>query len=217
MIKAAVFDMDGLMFDTERVGRDAWIEVGKRLGFTDLEETNRRCLGCNEARCREIFNEIYGGRLTLDEVLAASRPISNKYYAEHGMPCKEGLQELLDYLKAHRIKIAMATSSNRSSAERNLGMAGLREYFDALICGDMIHKSKPDPDIYLTAAATLGVAPADCIGLEDSRNGIKSVHAAGMHGLLIPDLIPADEEMTAHAEAVLPTLRDVIGWLETHQ
>ena len=130
------------------------------------------------------------------------------------MPCKEGLQELLTYLKDNGMKIAMATSSNREDAERNLNMAGLREYFDALICGDMIRRSKPDPDIYLTAARTLGVQPEECIGLEDSRNGIKSVSAAGMHGILIPDLIQPDEEMTACAEAVLHDLRAVIGWLE---
>ena len=214
MIKAAVFDMDGLMFDTERVGRDAWIQVGEQLGFHNLEQVNERCLGCNQAYCRQIFAEEFGGRLTLDEVIEASKPITAKYYAEHGMPCKEGLQELLAYLKDNGMKIAMATSSNREDAERNLKMAGLREYFDALICGDMIRRSKPDPDIYLTAARTLGVQPEECIGLEDSRNGIKSVSAAGMHGILIPDLIQPDEEMTACAEAVLPDLCAVIGWLE---
>ena len=214
MIKAAVFDMDGLMFDTERVGRDAWIQVGEQLGFHNLEQVNERCLGCNQAYCRQIFQEEFGGRLTLDDVLTAAKPIQEEYYAEHGMPCKEGLQELLTYLKDNGMKIAMATSSNRKDAERNLNMAGLREYFDALICGDMIRRSKPDPDIYLTAARTLGVPPEECIGLEDSRNGIKSVSAAGMHGILIPDLIQPDGEMTACAEAVLPDLRAVIGWLE---
>lgn len=216
MIKAAIFDMDGLMFDTERVGRDAWLQVGEQLGFPNLDEVNNRCLGCNQAYCREIFAEEFGDKLTLDEVIAAAKPIQQQYYAEHGMPCKEGLRELLPYLKAHGIKIAMATSSNREVAEQNLEMAGLRGYFDALICGDMVKKSKPDPDIYLTAACVLEVKPEECIGLEDSRNGIKSVAAAGMHGLLIPDLIPPDAEMLASAEAVLPNLREVITWLEGH-
>lgn len=216
MIKAAVFDMDGLIFDTERVGRDAWIQVGEQYGLHNIDEVNNRCLGCNQARCREIFDEEFGGKLSLDTMLQTAKPIIERYYAEHGMPCKDGLRELLEYLKAHGIKIAMATSSNRADAERNLNMAGLRDYFDALICGDMIQKSKPDPDIYLTAARTLGVQPGECIGLEDSRNGIKSVAAAGMHGMLIPDLIQPDEEMRVSAEAVLPSLREVILWLEEH-
>lgn len=214
MIKAAVFDMDGLMFDTERVGRDAWIQIGQQFGLDNLDEVNNRCLGCNQARCREIFEEEFGGKLSLDTMLQMAKPIIAQYYAEHGMPCKDGLQELLEYLKSHDMKIAMATSSNREDAECNLKMAGLRDYFDALICGDMIKKSKPDPDIYLTAARTLGVQPEECIGLEDSRNGIKSVAAAGMHGMLIPDLIQPDEEMAANAEAILPSLHEVILWLE---
>ncbi len=217
MIKAAVFDMDGLMFDTERVGRDVWIEVGRQFGLDNLEEVNNRCLGCNRARCREIFREEFGDKLSLDTMLAVSKPIIEAYYQKNGMPCKDGLRELLEYLKAHDMRIAMATSSIRGDAERNLRMAGLRDYFDVLICGDMIQKSKPDPDIYLTAARTLGVKPEECIGLEDSRNGIKSVAAAGMHGMLVPDLIEPDEEMKASAEAVLPSLREVITWLEAHQ
>ena len=216
MIQAAVFDMDGLMFDTERVGRDAWNEVGKAWGFGDLTQVNEQCLGRNKASCREIFHRFFGDKLTLDAVLDAAQPIPRRSYEEHGMPCKKGLRELLEYLKAGGIKIAMATSSDRADAEWNLQKAGLREYFNALICGDMVKRSKPDPDIYLTAARTLGVAPENCIGLEDSRNGILSVRNAGMHPILIPDLVKPDEEMLSAAEVVLSDLGQVIGWLESH-
>ena len=214
MILAAVFDMDGLMFDTEAVGRDAWNQVGEAMGFGDLTKVNEQCLGRNKAACREIFGRVFGGKLTLDEVLAAAKPIQRRYYEEHGMPCKEGLRELLAYLKETGRKIAMATSSDREDAEWNLRKAGLREYFDALVCGDMVKKSKPDPDIYLTAAKVLGVEPGDCIGLEDSRNGILSVKNAGMHPVLVPDLIRPDAEMISAAEVVLDDLGEVIGWIE---
>lgn len=214
MIKAAVFDMDGLMFDTERVGREAWNQVGEALGFGNLDAVNERCLGCNKEYCRGIFQQAFGGALTLDRVLELAAPIQQQWYREHGMPCKKGLHELLDYLRETGRKIAMATSSDRSIAERNLEMAGLRSYFDVLVCGDMVRKSKPDPDIYLTAARLLGVAPEECIGLEDSRNGILSVHAAGMVGLLIPDLIQPDEQMRQAADVVLSDLGKVIEWLQ---
>lgn len=215
MIQAAVFDMDGLMFDTEAVGRDAWNEVGKAKGFGDLTRINEQCLGRNKAACREIFDRAFGGKLTLDEVLAAAKPIQREYYETHGMPCKKGLRELLAYLKETGRKIAMATSSDREDAEWNLRKAGLREYFDALICGDMVGRSKPAPDIYLTAARALGVEPEACIGLEDSRNGILSVKNAGMHPVLVPDLIRPDAEMISAAEVVLDNLGEVIGWLKS--
>ncbi len=213
-ILAAVFDMDGLMFDTERVGRDAWNRVGEDLGLGNMDAVNERCLGCNKAYCRKVFEDTFHGALSLDKMLELAEPYRQAYFEEYGMPCKKGLRALLEYLKASGRKIAMATSSDRSDAEKNLAMAGLRTYFDRLICGDMIHRSKPDPDIYLTAAAELGVSPGNCIGLEDSRNGILSVHAAGMKGILIPDLIPADEEMRAAAAVQLESLDQVIGWLE---
>ena len=216
MIKAAVFDMDGLMFDTERVGRDAWNQVGEALGFGNLDAVNERCLGCNKEHCREIFREFFGEALTLDRVLELAAPIQQAWYQEHGMPCKKGLHELLRYLRDTGRKIAMATSSDRSIAERNLEIAGLRCYFDQLVCGDMVRRSKPDPDIYLTAARLLEVKPEECIGLEDSRNGILSVHAAGMTGLLVPDLIQPDAQMIEAADAVLPDLGAVIGWLENY-
>lgn len=214
MIKAAIFDMDGLMFDTERVGRDAWLQIGEQLGYDNLDAVNDRCLGCTRVRCAEIFEEEFGGAFSLDDMLRLAEPICSAYYAEHGMPHKKGLVPLLEYLKENGILIAMATSSNKADAESNLSMAGVRQYFDAVIGGDMIRRSKPDPDIYLTAARELGVKPENCIGLEDSRNGIKAVHAAGMHGILIPDLIPPDEGMKADAEVILEDLSQVIGWLE---
>ena len=216
MIKAAVFDMDGLMFDTERVGREAWNQVGENLGFGNLDAVNERCLGCNKDYCRGIFMEVFGDALTLDQVLELSAPIQQAWYREHGMSCKKGLVELLDYLRDTGRKIAMATSSDRSIAERNLEMAGLRSYFDVLVCGDMVKRSKPDPDIYLTAARLLEVLPEECIGLEDSRNGILSVHAAGMTGLLIPDLIQPDEEMKQAADQVLSDLGEVVVWLKAY-
>ena len=214
MIQAAVFDMDGLMFDTERVGRDAWNEVGRELGFGGLTAVNERCLGRNKAACRAIFEETFHGALTLDTVLEAAKPLLRRYYDINGMPCKKGLRELLHFLKQTGRGVAMATSSDRPDAEWNLEKAGLREYFDVLVCGDMVEKSKPDPEIYLTAARLLGAEPGACIGLEDSRNGILSVKNAGMHALLIPDLIPPDQEMLDAAEAVFDDLGEVVPWLE---
>ena len=214
MIRAAVFDMDGLMFDTERVGREAWNEVGREMGVGDLTAVNDRCLGRNKAACRAIFEETFHGALTLDAVLEAAKPLLRRYYAVNGMPCKKGLRELLHFLKQTGRKVAMATSSDRADAEWNLEKAGLRAYFDLLVCGDMVANSKPDPEIYLTAARLLGVEPEDCIGLEDSRNGILSVKNAGMHPVLVPDLIPPDGEMLDAAEAVFDNLGEVIPWLE---
>ncbi|MCI6024277.1 MAG: HAD family phosphatase [Oscillospiraceae bacterium] len=215
MIRAAIFDMDGLMFDTERVGREAWNRVGEELGLGRMDEVNERCLGCNKEYCRKVFEDTFHGRLSLDRMLELAEPYRKEYFRQHGMPCKKGLKELLDYLKTTGRKIAMATSSDRADAEYNLTLAGLREYFDLLVCGDMVKKSKPDPDIYRTAARLLEVDPKECVGLEDSRNGILSVHAAGMKAVLVPDLIPANEEMRQAADVVLNDLSEVPEWIES--
>ena len=120
---------------------------------------------------------------------------------------------LLDYLKNNGYKLAVASSTSKRGVERNLKDAGVLEYFDAVICGDMVEKSKPDPEIYLKACEAIGVEPTEALALEDSRNGLLSAHRAGMKVILVPDLWEADEEINAFLWNMCSDLEEVKEFL----
>ncbi|MBO5351842.1 MAG: HAD-IA family hydrolase, partial [Lachnospiraceae bacterium] len=129
-------------------------------------------------------------------------------------PVKKGLYVLLDYLKENGYKLAVASSTSKRGVERNLKSAGVLEYFDAIICGDMVEKSKPEPEIYLKACEALGVEPAEALALEDSRNGLLSAYRAGMKVIMVPDLWEADEEVKAFLWNMCNDLEEVKVFLE---
>ena len=130
------------------------------------------------------------------------------------MPIKTGLIELLDYLKEHGYRIAVATSTDYEKVMHNFDVTGVQGRFDAVVCGNMIQHSKPAPDIYLRAAELLGVDPSECMALEDSPNGIRSGAAAGMYTVMIPDMIPATAELLEIASNQVDTLLDIMPLLE---
>ena len=131
------------------------------------------------------------------------------------MPLKPGIKELLVYLKENGYKVGVASSTREAVVSRQLVDAGLREYFDNLTCGDMLERSKPEPDIYLMACEKLGVKPEEAIAIEDSYNGIRSAYRAGVFPIMVPDLMHPDEEMRELAGQIFESLFDVKKWLET--
>ena len=133
---------------------------------------------------------------------------------EEKAPVKPGVKELLTYLKSAGVKIAIASSTKKSGVARELKQAGFLEYFDELVCGDMVEKSKPNPDIFLKAAQCLGEEPENCIVIEDSFNGIRAAHAANMFAIMVPDILPPDEEMKEKASLILDSLNDVLSYLK---
>ena len=138
----------------------------------------------------------------------------NAFVFENGrLPKKPGIDELLHELRRRRIRTALASSTRRESVEKALQGAGFLSCFDAVICGDMVHNSKPDPEIYLTACRALGTAPESCFAIEDSYNGIRSAAAGGLRPLMVPDLMPPTPEMEALAERILPDLSAVQAYL----
>ncbi len=214
MIKAVVFDMDGIMFDTERQGQEAMLAVGKQLGMPDIETFSVECLGATGASIAVNFAQRYGHMMTSEEFWGKTRQYRKDRGQQDDVPLKTGLIELLDYLKEHGYKIAVATSTNYEKVMHNFDVTGVQGRFDAVVCGDMISRSKPAPDIYLRAAELLGVAPQECMALEDSPNGIRSGIAAGMYTVMIPDMIPATEELLAIASNKVDTLLDIMPLLD---
>ena len=214
MIKAVIFDMDGLMFDTEALAKTGWLIAGRELNLPITDELVYRVIGMNAADVKKTCMDYFGTGFDYEGFRQTVANYMNKVLDEDGMPVKRGLPELLDYLKENRYQTAVASSSSRATVEGYLRRAGMENTFSALVCGDMITRGKPEPDIFLKAAEELGAAPEDCLILEDSANGIRAAHAAGMRVIMIPDLIGPTADLRAMASKVCESLRDVIPFLE---
>ena len=207
-----VFDMDGVLVDSERLVLRSWECVGRDLGLHGLHELFFRCIGTTHASTRRVFAEAYGESFDYE----AFRDRTRVYYMQftkEGVPLKPGVMELLCWLKEHGWRTGLASSSREVNVRRNMEVTGMGLYFDTLVCGDMLTASKPAPDIYLRACAELRAEPATAYAVEDSRNGILSASAAGMKALLVPDMVEPDEVMKSRAAAVLPDLLAVRDYL----
>ncbi len=213
LYKAVVFDMDGVIFDSERAVMQCWKEVASRHNIPDIEKAILACTGTTMVRTREIMLNLYGADFPYDEYARESSAIFHSRYDGGRLPMKPGVKELLTFLKEHDKKIALASSTRQQVVTDELRDAGVIEYFDRIICGDMVSRSKPAPDIFLKACEELNISPSDSYAIEDSYNGIRAAHAGGLHPIMVPDLLPADEEMQSLAEIVLPSLTSVMEYL----
>jgi HAD superfamily hydrolase (TIGR01509 family) len=213
MIQAVIFDMDGVLFDTERLGLAQQLRACREVGFPVTEELIMRTMGSSMAAGREILLNALGKDFPYEKMIERWTELMYGDMALNGIPQKPGIQELLGVLKEKGIKTAVATSNNRSIVENYMKMAGMENSFDEVVCGDSIQKSKPAPDIYLAAAEKLGTDPLSCMGVEDSVNGVKSVRAAGMVCVMVPDMIPFTKALSPYVDYCVPTLKDIIPLL----
>ncbi|MGG7176902.1 HAD family hydrolase [Clostridium paraputrificum] len=213
-IEAVIFDMDGLMFDTERISFRSWKEVCKKEGLTMEEDFYTSLIGRNLKGFGVIMKETYGEDFPLDRLYEEKIKIMTDFMNKNGVPVKTGLHELLDYLKDQNYKVAVATSTSRERALHMLEMAGVKNKVNYVICGDEVINSKPNPEIFLKAAEKLGVSPDKCIVLEDSGAGIEAAHAAGMKGINVPDMKVPDEEMKKRSFMICNSLLEVRDYLK---
>ena len=204
MKKGAIFDQDGLMFDTEAIFSRAWTKAGEALGVVIPDGFRAAVCGSGPEVAKRIIRdwipEADPGAL-LETTYRISYEIQSRT-----LPEKPGLHEILDYFRANGVKMAVASSSHRLPVERNLERSGVRGYFDAVISGEDVSRGKPDPEAFLTAAERLGLSPADCYVFEDSLNGIRAGRAAGCCTIMIPDLIQPDQEDAKYYDACFPDL-----------
>lgn len=213
--QAVVFDMDGVIFDTERLVIEFWKEVAKKHNIPNVEHTCIQCLGTNRVRTREIFLENYGADFPFDPYRAEVTELFNTHYKGVPLPTKPGIRELLNYLQEQDIKVGLASSTAQHLVRDEIGTAGLLPYFQTLVCGDMVEHSKPAPDIFLKACEILNADPTKSIAIEDSFNGIRSAHCAGMTPIMVPDQVQPTDEIRTLAFHVMPSLVDVLNWLKT--
>lgn len=194
--KGFIFDQDGLLFDTEAVYQAAWIEAGARQGVAIDPQVPRSFSGMGRARIAEIVRAAYP-RLDLEAYLKTGVEIAWSRQLAGVPPMKPGLLEMLAFCRENGIRTAVASSAPRPVVVHNLTAAGVIGFFDAITTGDEVTHSKPAPDIFLLAAARLGLAPVDCCVFEDAFSGIRGAVAAGMAAVLIPDQSEPTDEIRA--------------------
>ena len=212
-IEAALFGMGGLMFDTERLSDIVWEQVGKAHGYAIGAQEMALMRGTNREEGKRAMLEHMGEDFPFDILHEEAHALMREHLKD-SVPLRPGLNELLGFLRQHGVLMAVASSTAQALVEEYLERAGVRHFFKAVVCGDMVTRSKPAPDIYLEAARCLDVLPQRCLVLEDSYNGVHAGAAAGCETVMIPDLAPATDEMRRLTRAVLPSLSDVCGYLE---
>ncbi len=213
-IKAVVFDMDGIIFDSERLVIDCWKVVAEKYAIPDIEEACNECLGVNGVETKEKFLNRYGQDFPYDAYKNEMSKIYHDNYDGGRLPMKIGVVELLEYIKNCNLKVALASSTRSEVVTQQLKDAGILKYFQVIVGGDMVTRSKPQPDIFLKACEELGVAPQESFAIEDSYNGIRAAAAGHLRPLMVPDLMPPTTEMQELSENIFDTLLDVKGYLK---
>ena len=210
MIKAVLFDMDGILFDTEIVMKEGWQKAARELNFTLTEEHLSQMRGSALPRSRKLFEEWFHGQVTYDEGRAIRTAYLNDYIRRNGVPEKPGLHEFLSWLKEHSIKVAVATSTTRRVAEDYWKQSGIDQYINASVCGDEVINSKPDPEIFLKALGKTPFNKDEAVIFEDSENGIRAAHAAGIPVICIPDLKYPNDSLKDIPIHIVDSALDVI-------
>ncbi|MFK7994587.1 MAG: HAD family hydrolase [Granulosicoccus sp.] len=212
-ISAVIFDMDGLLIDSERLALRAFQQICDRYEMGDQFALYLQLLGTNQTTTQLILQRELDPRIEWQTFL---QQWDEQYHAltENGVPLMQGVINLLDYLDARSIPLAVATSTNTQKALIKLEQSGIVHRFKTVTGGDQVNNGKPAPDIYLHAAQSLSVLPDQCIALEDSANGTRAAVSAGMHTIQVPDLAPPDEALLALGHQVMDSLDEVIAYLD---
>lgn len=192
-IEAIIFDMDGVLFDTESLYLKSWIKVFKKYGYTMEKEIYLDVMGTGRENVKKVFKEKFGDNLPIEEMYK-EKDIELFKEIEENLEVKDGVLELLTYLKENNYKIALATSGERIRMEKQMKKANFIKFFDALVTKEDVNKNKPNPDIFLKAAEKINVEPKKCMVIEDSFAGIKGAYLGNMIPVHVIDLKELDEE-----------------------
>ena len=214
MIRGVIFDMDGLMTDTERLFLRLWCEVMTERGYPEHQDVVAYCIGQNHAATHAYVREKLGEDFDYMSILREVGRRSGAFCKANGVPVKPGLYELLDNLDSRGIPYAVATSTLQENARWRLQNIGVLDRLKGLVTGDMVTVGKPEPEIFLRAAELLGLPPEQCLVLEDSPHGILAAFRAGCLPVMIPDLKEPDAETEKLLYARCGSLAEVIPLLD---
>lgn len=214
MVKAVIFDMDGVLIDTEKWLNKYWCQAAREAGFDMQPKQALEIRSLAGKYAGPYLTNIFGPSFSYWTIRERRKELMREHIAKYGIEKKPGVDEVLDYLRQKGIATAVATATDPTRTKAYLSQIGIYEKFDKIICATMVENGKPEPDIYLYACEQVGERPEDCIAIEDSPNGIRSASSAGLRTIMVPDLTRADEETAKLIVAEVHTLYDVILLLE---
>lgn len=213
MGKTVIFDLDGVIFDSEQVVRRGWQYAAQKLQLGDVDSLFLQCVGTNHIFTEQLLQKTFDAQFSYEEFRKYTQEYFYQYTGAYGLPVKPGVKELMEYLKTEDYRIGLASSSTLQYILNGLRQAELIHYFDVIVSGENLQRSKPEPDIYLQACKKIGVIPAEAYAIEDSYNGIRSASRAGMQPIMVPDLLPTTAEMQALCRCICQDLFAVKEWL----
>lgn len=215
MIKTVIFDMDGLMFDTERVCKELSEKAANAYGIKEIQDVIYRTLGFSYERVLKEWEKEFGN--TGKRILQLREQYIKEYYSKNLVPEKDGLKYLLENLRKYGYSLAVASSTSETRVRYFLKSAGIEDYFCNVVCGDMVSSSKPDPEIYFSAARGTGVKTEECFVLEDSKNGVTAACRAGCRVIMVPDLWEPDEETRKMTDKVCRNLYEAGEYILSYE
>ena len=213
-IRGLIFDMDGVLLDTEKIYFRCWLQSAKELGYPMSEEAALHVRSCCAAHAQPYFRQLYGENFDYFKVRDRRRELVSQYIAEHGVEQKSGIAELLQFCRESGLPYAIATATSKELAEQRLELAGLAGQFPQIVGGNQVLHGKPDPDIYLVAAKALHLPPEQCVAIEDSPNGITAGLSAHCTMILVPDLTPPEAGDRDRLFGIAENLKEVIPLLQ---
>ena len=206
--KTIVFDMDGVLLDSEQLILNIWVLLGEKHHVSGMHDVMLECLGTNREETRRIIERTYGPEFPYEEFRREAKELFLEK-TKDGVPLKPGARELLQFLKINGWDIGLASSTSGDTVRQELKDVGLLDFFRVIVSGEMVRESKPHPEIYFKACELLEVNPKDAIAVEDSKNGVRSAAMAGMNVILVPDLVDPDEDTQRLAWKEFKDLFDV--------
>lgn len=215
MVSGIIFDMDGVLIDSERQSNEGWLWAAGQLGVDMPMWLIDSFKGAPAELCCKFFDDYYKGVIDYWEAKELRTQHVYKIRETEGIPVKKGVKDIFEYIRNNGLKCAVATSTRRESAEKTLHEIGVWDYLDAVVYGDEVERGKPEPDIFLRAAKAIGVNPSEAVVVEDSINGIKAGYAADMRVVHIPDTIAIDDDIRKLTYMVCADLNGLIDVVES--
>lgn len=217
MGKTVIFDLDGVIFASEQVVQQGWRYAAGKMQLGEIDQLFLQCVGTNHIFAENLLQTQFGTQFSYEEFRRYTREFFRSYITQHGLPVKPGVRELMEYLKQNSYAIGLASSSTLQYILNGLRQAQLIDYFDVIVSGENLKRSKPEPDIYLMACEKMNVVPAEAYAIEDSYNGIRSASQAGMRPIMVPDLLPVTTEMEQLSCVVCSDLLEVRAYLQQEE
>lgn len=213
-LKCVIFDMDGLMFDSERIVGECLKKAAKVYGYVITDEFRLQLLGRNKKANENTLKEYFGKDFPNEKISLLTTQYKEKYILENGLPVKEGLYNLLKYLKENNIRIAIASSSSESVIRKYLKITQTYQYIDYIMSGNQVKESKPNPEIFKKVLKHFHINPLEALVLEDSQNGILASYNAHIPVICVPDLVFHDDSVNSLTLKVVHDLNEVIDYLK---